>query len=163
MATAGQAEIDMKFDTLLKMADQVLWYKYIVKNVARQHGKTATFMPKPLFGDNGSRHAHAPVAVEERQAAVRRRRLRGPERHGAVLHRRPPEARRRDLRVREPDDQQLPPPGPGLRGAGQPGVLGAQPLGVDPHPDVLGVAQGQAARAAVARTRRATRTSRSPR
>ena len=74
VATAGQAEIDMKYDTLVKMADQVLWYKHIVKNVARQHGKTATFMPKPLFGDNGSGHAHAPVAVEGRQAAVRRRR-----------------------------------------------------------------------------------------
>ncbi|MBA3394914.1 MAG: glutamine synthetase beta-grasp domain-containing protein, partial [Deltaproteobacteria bacterium] len=49
VATAGQAEIDMKYDTLVKMADQVLWYKHIVKNVARQHGKTATFMPKPLF------------------------------------------------------------------------------------------------------------------
>src|SRR4249920_2444121 len=56
---AGQAEIDMKYDTLVKMADQILWYKHIVKNVARQHGKTATFMPKPLFGDNGSgMHTH---------------------------------------------------------------------------------------------------------
>ena len=59
VATAGQAEIDMKFDTLVRMADKVLLYKYIVKNVARLNGMTATFMPKPLFGDNGSgMHVH---------------------------------------------------------------------------------------------------------
>jgi glutamine synthetase len=59
VATAGQCEIDMRFDNLLTMADQVLWYKYIVKNVARRHNKVATFMPKPLFGDNGSgMHTH---------------------------------------------------------------------------------------------------------
>ncbi len=49
----------MRFGELVKMADQLLWYKYVVKNVARQHGKTATFMPKPLFMDNGSgMHTH---------------------------------------------------------------------------------------------------------
>ena len=59
VATAGQCEIDMKFDTLVQMADNVLWYKYIVKNVAKKHNKVATFMPKPLFGDNGSgMHTH---------------------------------------------------------------------------------------------------------
>ncbi len=59
VATAGQAEIDMRFDTLVRMADKLITYKYIVKNVARMNGMTATFMPKPLFGDNGSgMHVH---------------------------------------------------------------------------------------------------------
>src|SRR3954452_24388413 len=51
VGTAGQAEIDMRFDTLLRMADKLMLYKYVVKNVARDHGLTATFMPKPLFQD----------------------------------------------------------------------------------------------------------------
>jgi glutamine synthetase len=59
VATAGQSEIDMKFTNLLKMADQLMWYKYICKNVAKKHGKTVTFMPKPIFQDNGSgMHTH---------------------------------------------------------------------------------------------------------
>ncbi len=59
VGTAGQTEIDMRFGTLVRMADQVMMYKYIVKNVCDQHGYTATFMPKPLFGDNGSgMHVH---------------------------------------------------------------------------------------------------------
>ncbi|MBI4326919.1 MAG: type I glutamate--ammonia ligase, partial [Chloroflexi bacterium] len=59
VATAGQAEIDYRFDTLVRAADAMMVYKYVVKNVARKHGKTATFMPKPLFGDNGSgMHTH---------------------------------------------------------------------------------------------------------
>lgn len=59
VGSAGQAEIDMKFDTMLKMADKMMLYKYIIKNVARAHGKTVTFMPKPIWGDNGSgMHVH---------------------------------------------------------------------------------------------------------
>src|SRR5947207_6818628 len=59
VATAGQAEIDYRFDTLVRSADAMMVYRYVVKNVARRHGKTATFMPKPLFGDNGSgMHTH---------------------------------------------------------------------------------------------------------
>ena len=66
VATAGQSEIDMKFQDLVTMADQVMAYKYIVKNVARRHGKTATFMPKPIFGDNGSgMHVHFSLWKEE--------------------------------------------------------------------------------------------------
>jgi len=59
VATAGQAEIDMQFADLLKMADWFMWYKYIIKNVAKRNGKTVTFMPKPIFEDNGSgMHTH---------------------------------------------------------------------------------------------------------
>jgi len=59
VATAGQCEIDVRFQELVKMADQMCLYKYIVKNVARRHGKTVTFMPKPIYGDNGSgMHTH---------------------------------------------------------------------------------------------------------
>lgn len=62
VATAGQVELGMKFNTLIRMADQLLVYKYIAKNVARQNGKTATFMPKPVFGDNGSgMHVHSSI------------------------------------------------------------------------------------------------------
>jgi glutamine synthetase len=60
VGTAGQAEIDMRFDKLLIMADKLMLYKYVVKSVARAHGKTATFMPKPIFQDNGSgMHVHS--------------------------------------------------------------------------------------------------------
>ena len=59
VATAGQCEIDMRYDELLTVADRMMWFRYIVKNVARQNNKVATFMPKPLFGDNGSgMHTH---------------------------------------------------------------------------------------------------------
>ncbi|HLZ33436.1 MAG TPA: type I glutamate--ammonia ligase [Nitrospira sp.] len=65
VATAGQAEIDIRFDSLVKTADKMMMYKYIVKNVARRHGKTVTFMPKPLFGDNGSgMHTHQSIWKE---------------------------------------------------------------------------------------------------
>ena len=62
VGTAGQAEINYKFDELLKAADDVMKFKYIVKNVAWRNGKTATFMPKPIFGDNGSgMHVHQSI------------------------------------------------------------------------------------------------------
>src|SRR5208337_4386002 len=59
VGTAGQAEIDMRFGPLTKLADSLMYYKYILRNVARKHGKVVTFMPKPIFGDNGSgMHCH---------------------------------------------------------------------------------------------------------
>jgi glutamine synthetase len=67
VAAGGQCEIDMRYDSLLRMADKLLLYKYIVKNVARRHGKSATFMPKPIFGDNGSgMHVHMSLWKYER-------------------------------------------------------------------------------------------------
>ncbi|MCG3180335.1 MAG: Glutamine synthetase [Phycisphaerae bacterium] len=65
VATGGQAEIDMRFQELVRMADSVMVYKYILKNCAARHGKTVTFMPKPLFQDNGSgMHVHTSIWKE---------------------------------------------------------------------------------------------------
>jgi glutamine synthetase len=62
VATAGQAEIDMRFKPLLEMGDQLMWFKYVLKNVAYRNGHTVTFMPKPLFEDNGTgMHTHISI------------------------------------------------------------------------------------------------------
>src|SRR5258707_6438420 len=61
-ASAGEGESDIRFDSRTKTADKLLWFKYITKNVALRNGKTVTFMPKPLFGDNGSgMHTHQSI------------------------------------------------------------------------------------------------------
>jgi len=78
VATAGQAEIDMRFTPLLQMGDQLVWFKYVLKNVANQYGHTVTFMPKPLFEDNGTgMHTHisiwkddAPLFAGDKYAGV---------------------------------------------------------------------------------------------
>ncbi len=67
VGTAGQAEIDLRFQNLVHMADQMLMYKYIAKNVAWKHGKTVTFRPKPIFSDNGSgMHTHLSLWKDEK-------------------------------------------------------------------------------------------------
>jgi glutamine synthetase len=78
VATAGQSEIDMRFKPLLQMGDQMVWFKYVLKNVAARHGHTVTFMPKPLFEDNGTgMHTHisiwkdgAPLFAGDKYAGV---------------------------------------------------------------------------------------------
>ena len=154
VATGGQCEIDQRFDTLVKSADNMMLYKYIIRNVANQYGKTVTFMPKPLFADNGSgMHTHQSL-WKERQAAVRGRLLCGLEPDGPALYRRPAEARARPLGDHRADHQQLQAPGAGLRSAGQPGLLATQSLGGLPHSDVLGQPQGEARGVPAARSRR---------
>jgi glutamine synthetase len=65
VATAGQAEIDMRFKPLLQMSDQLMWFKYVLKNVAYRRNHTVTFMPKPLFEDNGTgMHTHISIWKE---------------------------------------------------------------------------------------------------
>ncbi|MEM1058214.1 MAG: type I glutamate--ammonia ligase [Verrucomicrobiota bacterium] len=62
VATGGQNEIDLRFNSLTQMGDDMAVYKYVIKNIARKHGKSATFMPKPLYGDNGSgMHTHQSI------------------------------------------------------------------------------------------------------
>jgi glutamine synthetase len=65
VATAGQAEIDMRFKPLVQMGDQLMWFKYVLKNVAYRKNHTVTFMPKPLFEDNGTgMHTHVSIWKE---------------------------------------------------------------------------------------------------
>ncbi|HEY9702850.1 MAG TPA: type I glutamate--ammonia ligase [Allocoleopsis sp.] len=62
VASGGQCELGIKFDTLIKSADNLMIYKYVIKNVAKKYGKTITFMPKPIFNDNGSgMHTHQSI------------------------------------------------------------------------------------------------------
>ena len=146
VATAGQAEIDIVFDTLLRTSDKMCLYKYICRNVAYKHGKTVTFMPKPLFGDNGSgMHTHQslwkdgkPLFAGNGYAGLSEMAL---YYIGGIL-----EARAGPVRHLQSDEQLLQAAGPRLRGAGQPRLLRPQPLGLDPHPDLQPEPEGQAHR-----------------
>ena len=131
VGTAGQAEIDMRFDSMLRMADKVMLYKYVVKNVALAAGKTVTFMPKPIFQDNGSgMHVHQslwkagePLFFDETGYAglsdMARWYIGGLLKHTPAI-----------LAFAAPTTNSYKRLVPGLRGARQPGLLAAEPLGL---------------------------------
>ena len=107
VATAGQCEIDIRFNTLVHTADSLMKFKYVVKNTALRHGKTATFMPKPLFGDNGSgMHCHQSL-WKGGQPLFPGNGYAGLSQTGPLLHRRPPQARPRARGPHRPHDQLL--------------------------------------------------------
>ena len=111
VATAGQAEIDYRFDTLIRAADAMMVYKYVVKNVAKRHGKTAMFHAQAALRRQRLGHAHPPVALEEGQAALCRQRIRRAFADGALLHWRAAQARLGAVRHLQSDDQHLQAPG----------------------------------------------------
>ena len=112
VGTAGQAEIDILFGPLLKQADNLMLYKYVVKSVARAAGKTATFMPKPIFGDNGSgMHCHQSIWKDGSPLFYDEVGYAGLSDTRPVLRGRPAQARPLAARVHQPDGELLPPPG----------------------------------------------------
>ena len=125
---AAQHELGIKFGPMVTMADHMQIYKYVVHMVAQAYGKTACFMPKPIFGDNGSgMHVHQsiwkggnPVFAGNKYADL--------SEIGAELHRRRPQARQGHQRLHQPDHQLLQASGAGLRGSRAARLLGAQPL-----------------------------------
>ena len=163
VATGGQCEIDMQFAPLVEMADNVMMYKYIVKNVASKHGKTATFMPKPLSRTTAPACTSTSRCGRRRQP-VRRHRLRRPVRHGPVRHRRPAQARPGDLApspTRRPTATSGWCPATRRRSTWPTAAATARPS--IRIPDVLARARRPSASSSAAPIRRAIRTSRSRR
>ena len=134
----GQHEIDFKYGDAVATADNVTTFKLVVKKVAMDHGLHATFMPKPIFGVNGSgMHVHQSLLTGTAAAEERLLRPEGPLpalEDRAVLHRRHPEARQGVRGGDEPAGQLLQAAGAGLRGARQRRLVGEQPLADGPHP-----------------------------
>ena len=159
---SAQHELGLKFSPLTVMADRMQIYKYCIQQVAQIYGKTATFMPKPIYGDNGSgMHCHQsiwkggkPVFAGNKYADLSDTCL--------SLHRRHHQARQGDQRLHQSDHQLLQAAGAGLRGAGAARLLGAQPLGVVPHP-LHHQSEGQARRGPLPRSAVPIRISASPR
>ena len=156
----SQHEIDMRYADALKMADDCMTYRITVKEYAMKYGWHATFMPKPLFGENGSgMHTHQSLFAGGQERLLRRRRPVLPLRRRQGVHRRPAQARARDLLDLRAVGQLLQAPRPRLRGAGVRRVVAAQPLGAGAGAAVP-PRQGAARRgwSCAAPTRRATPT-----
>ena len=126
----SQHEIDMRYADALKMADDCMTYRITVKEYAMKYGWHATFMPKPLFGENGSgMHTHQSLFKDGEQRLLRPRRPVLPLRRRQGVHRRPAEARARDHLGVRPVGELLQAARAGLRGAGVLRVVAPQPLG----------------------------------
>ena len=148
---SAQHELGMKFAPLVVMADQHADLQ-VLHPQRRQHLR----QDRDLHAEADLRrqrlgHALPPVDLEGRQAGLRRQQIRGPVGDLPVLHRRHHQARQGDQRLHQPDDQLLQAAGPRLRGAGAARLLGAQPLGLLPHP-VHDQPEGQARRGALPRS-----------
>ena len=156
----SQHEIDMRYADALKMADDCMTYRITVKEYAMKYGLHATFMPKPLFGKNGSgMHTHQSLFRGEQQRVLRRRRPVLPVRRRQGVHRRPAAPRARDLLDLRPVGQLLQAARARLRGAGVRRLVAAQPLGAGARAAVSpGQGAGDADGAALPGSRPATRT-----
>ncbi len=145
---SAQHELGMKFTTLITMADQMQIYKYVIHNVAHAYGKTATFMPKPVFGDNGSgMHCHFSIWKDGKPQMAGNQYADLSELclyfiGGVIKHAKACNA------FTNPIDQFLQAPGAGLRGAGAAGLFVAQPLGLVPHPAHVATPRPSASRCA---------------
>src|SRR3954451_10771477 len=145
VASGGQGEIGIRFDTLLAMADKLMTFKYVLKQTAWAAGKSLTFMPKPVFEDNGSgMHTHQslwkggePLFFDETGYAglsdLARWYIGGLLRHAQA-----------GLAVTNPTTNSFQRAGPRIRGAGEPRVQPAQPFGLVPHPARLEEPAGEA-------------------
>ena len=133
----SQHEIDMRYADALAMADYTVTYRLIVKEVAAWHGYYATFMPKPLFGENGSgMHTHMSLFKGGRNQFFDRRDEYHLSKVGEELHRRPARARARDVRRLRPVGELVQAARTRVRGAGVRRLVAAQPLGAHPDPAV---------------------------
>ena len=156
----SQHEIDIRYGDALKIADDCMTYRITVKEYALKYGWHATFMPKPLFGENGSgMHTHQSLFKGGRERVLRRRRQVLPVRRRQGVHRRPAPPRARDLRDLRPVGELLQAARPRLRGAGLRGLEPPQPLGARPRPALPPRARSRRRGwSCAAPTRRATRT-----